>query len=54
MALNSAVTPSGHEIGRAQFAQAQAAGVSATVAMNPVLLTSTGDLDAQVVVAGRH
>ncbi|WP_428122605.1 cobyric acid synthase [Candidatus Poriferisodalis sp.] len=51
MAPNSAVTASGHEIGRAQFAQAQAAGVNATVAMNPVLLTPTGDLDAQVVVA---
>ena len=53
MALNSAVTASGHEIGRAQFAQAQAAGVEATVAMNPVLLKPTGDVDAQVIVEGR-
>jgi len=53
MALNSAVTSSGHEIGRAQFAQAQAAGVPATVDMNPVLLKPTSDRDAQVIVAGR-
>ena len=53
MALNSAVTASGHEIGRAQYAQAQAAGVEATVSMNPVLLKPTGDTDAQVVVEGR-
>lgn len=53
MALNSAVTSSGHEIGRAQFAQAQAAGVPATVDMNPVLLKPTTDRQAQVIVAGR-
>lgn len=53
MALNSAVTSTGHEIGRAQFAQAQAAGVPATVDMNPVLLKPTTDRDAQVIVAGR-
>jgi adenosylcobyric acid synthase len=53
MALNSAVTASGHEIGRAQFAQAQAAGVPATVDMNPVLLKPTTDREAQVIVAGR-
>lgn len=53
MALNSAVTASGHEIGRAQFAQAQAAGVEATVAMNPVLLKPTSDVAAQVIVEGR-
>lgn len=53
MALNSAVTSSGHEIGRAQFAQAQAAGVEATVDMNPVLLKPAGDRDAQVIAAGR-
>ena len=53
MALNSAVTASGHEIGRAQFCQAQAAGVEPTVDMNPVLLKPTGDRDSQVVVNGR-
>ncbi len=53
MALNSAVTPSGHEIGRAQAAQAEAAGIEADVAMNPILLKPTSDRASQVVVLGR-
>lgn len=53
MALNSAVTRSGHEIGRAQFLQAQAAGVEPEVDMNPVLLKPTTDRESQVVVRGR-
>lgn len=53
MALNSAVTADGHEIGRAQAAQAAAAGVPAEVAMNPVLLKPTGTRTSQVVVNGR-
>ncbi len=53
MALNSAVTRSGHEIGRAQYLQAQAAGVEPEVAMNPVLLKPTGERSSQVVVMGR-
>lgn len=53
MALNSFVTPSGHEIGRAQGAQALAAGVEPEVAMNPVLLKPTGERTSQVVVLGR-
>jgi adenosylcobyric acid synthase len=53
MALNSYVTVSGHEIGRAQAAQAHAAGVEPEVAMNPVLLKPTGDQASQVVVQGR-
>jgi len=52
MSLNSAVTASGHEIGRAQFMQAQAAGIPAEVAMNPVLLKPTGDRASQIVVMG--
>src|SRR5207237_1878769 len=52
MALNSYVTPSGHEIGRAQGVQALAAGVEPEVAMNPVLLKPTGERTAQVVVLG--
>jgi len=53
MALNSAVTPAGHEIGRAQAVQARAAGVDAEVAMNPVLVKPTGERTSQVVVMGR-
>jgi len=53
MALNSAVTADGGEIGRAQAAQARAAGLEPTTDMNPVLLKPTGDRDAQVVVNGR-
>jgi adenosylcobyric acid synthase len=53
MSLNSAVTASGHEIGRAQAAQAEAAGIEAEVAMNPVLLKPTSDRASQVVVLGR-
>ncbi len=53
MALNSAVTPGGHEIGRAQAAQAHAAGVAPEVAMNPILLKPTSDRTSQVVVMGR-
>src|SRR5918992_6311382 len=53
MALNSYVTPSGHEIGRAQGVQALAAGVEPEVAMNPVLLKPTGERTSQVVILGQ-
>jgi adenosylcobyric acid synthase len=53
MALNSAVTPAGDEIGRAQAAQAMAAGVAPEVAMNPVLLKPQSDRTSQVIVMGR-
>jgi adenosylcobyric acid synthase len=53
MALNSYVTPSGHEIGRAQGVQALAAGIEPEVAMNPILLKPTGERTSQVVVMGR-
>ncbi|MES9856644.1 MAG: cobyric acid synthase [Sedimenticola sp.] len=52
MALNSAVTPEGGEIGRAQAVQAQAAGVSPHVDMNPVLLKPNTDSGCQVIVQG--
>jgi adenosylcobyric acid synthase len=53
MALNSAVALDGAEIGRAQAVQAEAAGVPAEAAMNPVLLKAEGDSSCQVVVMGR-
>jgi adenosylcobyric acid synthase len=53
MALNSAVTREGYEIGRAQAAQAAAAGVEPEAAMNPILLKPTGERTSQVVVMGR-
>ena len=52
MALNSVVTPSGHEIGRAQGLQALAAGVEPEVAMNPILLKPTSERTSQVVLLG--
>ncbi len=53
MALNSAVTENGGEIGRAQALQALAAGLSPHTDMNPVLLKPNSDIGAQVVVNGQ-
>ncbi len=53
MALNSAATPDGLEIGRAQAMQAEAARVAPTVDMNPVLIKPSSDTGAQIVVRGR-
>lgn len=53
MALNSAVTKDGGEIGRAQAVQAQACNVEPTVHMNPVLLKPNSDTGAQVILQGR-
>ena len=52
MALNSGITPDGHEMGRAQIFQADAAGITPDVRMNPVLLKPTSDRKAQVVLMG--
>ena len=52
MSLNSAVTRDGAEIGRAQAAQAEAAGVPSEAAMNPVLLKPVSDQRAQVILMG--
>lgn len=53
MALNSAVTADGGEIGRAQAVQAQAAGLAPHTDMNPVLLKPNSETGAQVIVHGR-
>lgn len=53
MALNSAATADGGEIGRAQATQAAACGVPAHTDMNPVLLKPNSETGAQVVVQGR-
>ncbi|HYF93069.1 MAG TPA: cobyric acid synthase [Symbiobacteriaceae bacterium] len=53
MSNNSYITPDGLEIGRAQGAQAEAAGIAATADMNPVLLKPSGDHESQVVIHGR-
>lgn len=53
MALNSAVTADGGEIGRAQALQAQAAGIAPTVDMNPVLLKPNSDTGAQIIIHGQ-
>jgi len=52
MALNSAVTPQGGEIGRAQAVQAAACRIPPHTDMNPVLLKPTTDLGSQVIVQG--
>ncbi|MDU5914693.1 MAG: cobyric acid synthase [Negativicoccus succinicivorans] len=53
MALNSYVTKAGDEIGRAQVAQAEAAGMDPIVQMNPVLLKPSGNQTSQVVLMGK-
>ena len=53
MALNSAVTADGGEIGRAQAVQALAAGIAPSVHFNPVLLKPTSDTGCQVILHGR-
>ncbi|AVF56533.1 cobyric acid synthase [Pseudomonas fulva] len=53
MALNSAVTADGGEIGRAQAVQAQACRLAPHTDMNPVLLKPNSDTGAQVIIHGR-
>lgn len=53
MALNSYITREGLEMGRAQVAQAQAAGREPDVRMNPILLKPSSDTGSQVIVNGR-
>ncbi len=53
MSLNSASTPDGREIGRAQALQAEACRVTACAEMNPVLIKPSSDTGAQIVLMGR-
>ncbi|TMP45060.1 cobyric acid synthase CobQ [Pseudoalteromonas citrea] len=53
MALNSAVTPCGGEIGRAQALQAVAANVALDTDFNPILLKPNSDTGAQVIIHGK-
>ena len=53
MALNSGVTRSGEEMGRAQVLQAQAAGLEPDVRMNPILLKPQGQGRSQLVRLGK-
>ena len=53
MALNSAVTIDGGEIGRAQAVQAHAAGIAPHSDMNPILIKPNSDTGAQIIVHGQ-
>src|SRR5882672_4413228 len=53
MALNSYICRDGSEIGRAQVAQAEAAGIEPEADMNPILLKPASDRQMQVVLHGR-
>lgn len=52
MALNSFITRSGAEMGRAQVVQAEAANIEPSVLMNPILLKPTSNEGSQVIVNG--
>ena len=53
MALNSAVTADGGEIGRSQALQAQACNLKPHTDFNPVLLKPSSDTGAQVIIHGK-
>ncbi len=52
MALNSYVTASGGEMGRAQVVQAEACGLEPEVYMNPILIKPVADSRAQIIFMG--
>ncbi len=53
MSNNSYVTADGREMGRAQVAQAEAAGILPTAEMNPILLKPSGNNGSQIITMGR-
>ncbi|MFQ5687971.1 MAG: cobyric acid synthase, partial [Candidatus Scalindua sp.] len=53
MSNNSYVTVGGREMGRAQVAQAEAAGLLPVVEMNPILLKPTGNNGSQIITMGK-
>jgi len=53
MSLNSAATPDGREIGRAQALQAEACRAVPCAEMNPVLIKPSSDTGAQIILLGR-
>jgi adenosylcobyric acid synthase len=52
MSLNSFVTRTGGEMGRAQVTQAQACRLDPDVRMNPILLKPNSDTGSQIIVMG--
>lgn len=52
MANNSYITKDGLEIGRAQGMQAEAAGIEASVDMNPILIKPNSFMGSQIVLNG--
>jgi adenosylcobyric acid synthase len=53
MSLNSAATPDGREIGRAQALQAEACRIPARAEMNPVLIKPSSETGSQIMLLGR-
>ncbi len=53
MALNSFITASGGEMGRAQVVQAEACGLEPEVEMNPILIKPVADQRAQIIFMGK-
>lgn len=53
MALNSFITASGDEMGRAQVVQAEACGLEPEVEMNPILIKPVADQSAQIIFMGK-